>query len=138
MVNEQISWMFYGYRSPAGRKDVQEWFDSLLDEERDEAKDVLAYLQKVPSKLWVEPDFKHLDQDISEVRFRVSVLKRIYRIYGAFWPEKTRHVYTLLIGKNKKVDNDRQGKKEAVERLKRLRRKEATIHEFDFEAGINR
>jgi len=48
---ETVSWTFYGYRTPAGGKEVQEWFDMLLEEERDEARDVLGYLQVQPIHL---------------------------------------------------------------------------------------
>jgi len=133
-MSDEISWTFYGYVTPAGSPDVQNWFDGLLAEEQDEAKDVLAYLQRLPSHLWVKPEFERLDHDVSEIRFKVNVLhiQRIYRIYGAFWPERRRHSYTFLIGKDKKVDNDRRGKREAIERLKRLRNGQATIKEFEF------
>ena len=136
MVDE-ISWTFYGYVTPAGGPDVQDWFNSLLPEERDEATDVLAYLQRLPSHLWVKPDFDRLDHDVSEIRFKVNVLhvQKIYRIYGAFWPEKRRHSYTFLIGKDKKVDNDRRGKKDAIRRLQNLRNGRATVREFKFEEG---
>jgi hypothetical protein len=134
MVVEKVSWTFYGYITPNGRKDVQEWFDGLLDEEIEEVRDVLGYLQPQPRHLWGKPEFDTLDHDISEIRLKINVLhaQTTYRIYGAFWPEKRRHSYTLLVGKNKKVDNDRRGKREAIERLKRIRRNEATIHEFKF------
>lgn len=130
---EEVVWTFYAYVTPAGGKDVQEWFDGLSEEERDEAGDVIRYLQNLPKHLWVKPDFEPLDHDISEVRFKVNVLhaKRIYRIYGCFWPEKHRHCYAFLIGKDKKVDNDRHGKGEAIARLKRLRRGEAAVEKFN-------
>src|SRR6266568_9357454 len=96
---DEISWTFYGYVTPAGGRDVQDWLNALSEEERDEARDVLVYLQKLPRNLWPESDFKLLDGDVSEIRFKVSILhiRRIYRIYGAFWPEKVRHSYTFLI-----------------------------------------
>ena len=133
-MTDEISWTFYGYETPARSRDVQDWFDGLLREEQDAAKDILAYLQALPRRLWSKPDFGLLDHDISEVRVKVNVLhvQRIHRIYGAFWPEGQRYSYTFLIGKDKKVDNDRRGKKEAMKRLKQLRRGEAAIHEFKF------
>ncbi len=136
---DEISWTFYGYRTPAGRPDVQEWFDELHEEEKDEVRDRLAYLQKLAKASWGKPAFEPLGDEISEVRIKVNVphLKAIYRIYGAFWPEGRRYCYTLLLGKDKKVDNDRRGKREAIKRLQRLRRGEATIHEFKFEKGPN-
>jgi hypothetical protein len=120
--------------TPNRRADVQEWFNALSEDEKDEGRDVLAYLQHQPRHLWGRGGFEVLDHDISEVRFKVNVLhvQRIYRIYGAFWPERQRYSLTFLIGKDKKVDNDRKGKKEAIDRLARLRRGEATIHEFKF------
>jgi hypothetical protein len=137
-VPEKVVWRFYGYQTPALGRDVQEWFDSLLEVEREEALDVAAYLQLTPRHLWGKPHFEPFDADISEIRFKVGVLKRIYRIYGAFWPEGKRYCYTFLLGKNKKVDNDRRGRNEAIERLKRLRRREATVHEFEFEKKPDR
>ena len=134
MAVENISWTFYGYVTPNGRRDVQEWFDALRPEEQDEARDVLTYLQRLPRHSWRKQDFDILDHDISEIRFKVNVLhvQRIYRIYGAFWPAGRRHSYTFLIGKDKKGDNDRRGKHEAIQRLRMLRNEETTIHEFEF------
>jgi hypothetical protein len=137
---DAISWTFHGYTTPAGGCDVQEWFEDLKVEEQDEVRDRLAYLQKLAPSAWGKPAFEPLGDEISEIRIKISVphLQAVYRIYGAFWPEGRRYSYTLLLGKNKKVDNDRRGKREAIERLKRLRRGEATIHEFEFERGIDR
>jgi hypothetical protein len=137
---EKVVWKFYGYRTPNLREDVQEWFDSLSDEERDETTDVFGYLQPLPKTMWGKPEFEPLDHGISEIRIKVNALNHrvIYRIYGAFWPERQRYSYTLLVAKNKKVDNDRRGKKEAIARLKQLERKEATIHEFKFEKEPDR
>jgi hypothetical protein len=118
-------------RHPGWGRDVQHWFDALLDDERDEAKDTLVYLQVQPRHLWNKPEFEAFDADISEVRFKV--LKKVFRIYGAFWPEGRRLSYTFLLGKNKKRSNDQDGKREAEKRLKRLRSGEANVHEFEFE-----
>jgi hypothetical protein len=78
------------------------------------------------------PEFEAFDADVSEIRFKASAASKIYRIYGAFWPEGQRYSYTFLLGKNKKVDNDKKGKREAEKRLKRLRAGKAKIHEFKF------
>lgn len=111
---------------------LQEWFDGLYVDARYEALDVLGYLQRLPRHLWHGPQFEALDADLSEIRFRVGSLSQWYRMYGTFWPEERRYSYTLLLGKEKKVKNDTKGKKEARERLKKLRNKEATIHVFRF------
>ena len=55
MADEKISWRFYGYVTPGGGCDVQEWFDSLSEDERDEARDAIGYLQVQPRRLWNKP-----------------------------------------------------------------------------------
>ena len=102
---QTLSWTFYGYRTPAGGRIVQEWFDGLLEDERDEARDTLAYLQKLPRSQWVKPEYFPLGDGLSEVRFTVNTLKRIYRIYSCFWPKGKRFSYTFLLGNNKKLSN---------------------------------
>jgi hypothetical protein len=145
MPFEAVQWTFYGYVTPAGGKDVQDWFDELPEESRTEAKEVLGYLQALPRHLWKKPEFELLDHDISEIRFKVNVEheQHIYRIYGAFWPEHQRHSFTFLVGKDKKIDNDRRGKKEAIKRLKKLKlppasNERGSIHEFEFEGEFDR
>jgi hypothetical protein len=135
MGEENIEWRFYGYvtPAPAKAKDVQVWFDSLTEEEKDDARDVLGYLRVQPRHLWREPGFKSFDPEISEIRFKANTTKKAYRVYGAFWPAGKRLSYTFLIGKNKKVNNDQDREKEAQKRLKRLQRGEASVHEFKFE-----
>jgi hypothetical protein len=140
MAFEKIKWTFYGYVTPAGGEDVQDWFDELPEEAQTEARDALVYLQQLPRTQWVRPKFALLDDDITEIRFKVNIEheQRTYRIYGAFWPEGQRHSFTFLIGKDKKVDNDMRGKREAIKRLKLLRNERGTIHEFKFEEEPDR
>jgi len=137
MAIEKAKWTFYGYVTPAGGKDVQEWFRGLPEAAQDEARDALGYLQQLPSNEWGRPAFAPLGDDIGEIRFKVNVEheQRTYRIYGTFWPEGQRHSFTFLIGKDKKVKNDKRGKREAIRRLKKLklpRTEGGTIHEFEF------
>ena len=130
--DEIVNWGFYGYVTPGGQRDVQDWFNDLAAEERDEALDVLGYLQPLPLCLWNKPEFEHLGDGLSEIRFKVNLLNKIYRLYGCFWPEERRYSYTFLLGKEKKVKNDQHGKEEARKRKERLARKEATVHVFKF------
>jgi hypothetical protein len=137
MALETVKWTFYGYVTPAGGKDVQEWFDGLPEEAQDEARHTLVYLQQLPPNQWSRPEFAPLGDDIAEIRFKVNVehQQHTYRIYGTFWPEGQRHSFTFLIGKDKKVKNDKRGKKEAVKRLKKLklpRYEGGIVHEFEF------
>ena len=137
MGEEKIVWGFYGYQTPAEGKPVQDWFNGLSEDEKDEAKDVIGYLQFLPRHLWTKPDFEAFDSDISEIRFKVGSLKKIYRIYGTFWPETRRYSYTFLVGKEKKVSNDKTGKKLARDRFGKLKSKEASAHGFRFSQELN-
>jgi hypothetical protein len=132
MVSEPISWTFYGYLTPNGGREVQDWFANLLEEEKDGARDTLGYLQAEPPHLWRKPEFSLLGDGLSEIRFRVSSLNRTYRIYGCFWPIGMRHSYTLLLGADKKVGNPRHDIAEARKRKRRLESEEVSVHEFEF------
>lgn len=140
---EEVLWSFYGYETPARGRIVQDWFDALLSEEKDEVIDTLGYLQRLPLRLWGEPEFKPLGGGLSEIRFKVSCLNEIVRIYGFFWPELPKEKdrqpgvkyypsYTFLNGKDKKVKNDRAGKEEARRRMRLVERKVARVHAFKF------
>ena len=62
----------------------------------------------------------------------MSSLNLTVRIYGAFWPAEERFTYTFLYGGNKKVTNDKRGKKEAARRKRLLENGGSSIHEFKF------
>jgi hypothetical protein len=129
---EIVRWAFYGYVTPAGRREVQDWFNALTDPEKDEIRDVLMYLQPLPLRLWGKPEYEMLGDGLSEIRVKVGALNKTIRIYGCFWPERQRCSYTFLLGKEKKVKNDEGGKKDARKRKGALGRGEATVHEFEF------
>ena len=129
---ENVSWTFYGYRTPGGGREVQEWFDALFEEERDEARDTFSYLQVLPPQDWGKPEYFPLGEGLSEIRFKVNALNRIYRVYGFFWPEGKRFSYTFLLGRDKKVSNPRQDIAEARKRKKQVESGKASIHEFEF------
>ena len=129
---EQVSWTFYGYQTPAGGKEVQEWFNGLLEEEKDEAGDTIGYLQKLPVDQWGKPKFAPLGDGLSEIRFKVNTVNKFVRIYGCFWPKGRRFSYSLLLGAEKKKKNPRRDVAEARKRMSRLERDEASVHEFEF------
>src|SRR5437879_6324538 len=106
-----VRWDFFGYQTPAEGKPVQEWYDELSQEAKNEATDVIAYLQVLPRHQWTKPEFEAFDADISEIRFKVGSLKKVYQIYGTFWPATRRYAYTFLVGKEKKIKNDKRGTK---------------------------
>lgn len=134
MADDGVTWAFCGYVTPAGNREVQEWFWAQDEEVRDEIVDVLTYLQKLPRHLWRLPEFDAFDPDISEIRIKVGSVNRLYRIYGTFWPVGERYHYTFLLAKNKKVNKDKRGETEARNRLKRLRSGEAVVHIINFES----
>ena len=130
-ARELWNWTFRGYEtSPHGNRLVQEWFDSLPEEAKDEARDVLGYLQHRPISEWRRPTFAPLEDGISEIRFKASKVR--YRIYGYFGPTGFRQSYTFLHGTDKKVSNDKQGKHAAKGRMGDIERALARIHEFEF------
>lgn len=140
---EEVVWQFFGYETPAGGHIVQEWFDALLPEEKEEALDTLGYLQTLPLHLWSKPEYEPLGDGLSEIRFKVNSLNEVVRIYGFFWPhlpkEKDRHpgvryypAYTFLLGKDKKVKNDKAGVKEARKHKRLIELGKARVHAFKF------
>src|SRR5258708_2446563 len=116
MKPDEICWAFYGDVTPAGGREVQEWFDALTDPEKDEVRDVVGYLQVLPLRLWDKPEYERLGDGLSEIRLKVNLLNKTYRTYGCFWPGGERFSYTFLLGKEKKVKNDERGKEEARKR----------------------
>jgi hypothetical protein len=126
MTDESV-WTFYGFCSAAGNELVQDWFDSCDEEVRDEIRDSLLYHEKLERHLWKRPGFDELGAEgISEFRFKV--LSATWRIYGDYGPK--RHEYTFLHGDEKKVKNDKTGKRVAKERKKLLEQGKASVHEF--------
>ncbi len=136
-------WEFFGFESWAEGRPVQDWFDKLSLEARDEIVDLVSYLAVRPSGQWATPEFDPLDGEggVSELRpqdIRCDEGSLTYRIYGVGgYPAK--RSYTFLHGTRKEVKNDQEGKEIARRRLKELLRDkgkphpQAGIHKFDFE-----
>jgi hypothetical protein len=123
-------WKFRGYTTAAGNRVVQDWYyDELDEDDRDLIRYRINHLANIERHLWKEPGFKYLDKDLSEIRRQSSA--GALRLYGNF-PED-RHTFTLLHGVYKQASNDKIGKGIALARLKLLRQKIGTTHEFDFE-----
>jgi len=137
-------WTFLGFESLGEGQPVQFWFDKLTEEHRDEIKDVLAFLQVTPRAEWEELPGHPFDPligegGISEIRFKpIKCLRGIfyYRIYG-FFGARQEESYKFLHGTNKKVKNDRHGKKIAKRRLLEIQEKKATLHKFSLDKEIS-
>jgi phage-related protein len=134
MSGEAWNWTFYGFQTPGQNRPVQEWYDSLPDalpsDARNEIKDILAYLQVTPNSQWGKPEFSPLGDGLFEIRYEDA--DYWYRIYGCYWPDGVRQVFTFLHATTKKVKNDTDGKSLARKRKAQLQRQEATIHKFKF------
>lgn len=124
-------WTFYGFQTAAQNRPVQDWFDALPDDPRNEIKDIFVYLQKTPNTQWGKPEFAPLGEGLFEIRYADEAYW--YRIYGCYWPTSIRQAFTLLHATTKKVKNDTDGKSLAEKRRGQLQRREATVHEFNFE-----
>jgi hypothetical protein len=103
---------------------------AFSDTARNEIKDVLGYLQVLPNSQWAKPEFAPLGDGLFEIRQQDA--DYWYRIYGCYWPQGVRQVFTFLHATTKKVKNDTDGKKLAGKRKSQLERGEATIHKFKF------
>lgn len=126
---------FAGYVSEAGGRVVQEWYDSLPEVERDEIKDTLNYLGSIPPTQWRRPEFDKLDSPLHEIGCRASEKNHWIRIYGAF-DRRIRGRFIFLLGTaEKKVRNDKTGKKKALERWNLLEQRKAKTHDFVIESG---
>lgn len=126
-------WKFFGYCTPAGSRHVQQWFDGLDEDSKDEIKDTIGYMEHLEISAWRKPEFMPIDKGLSEIRCKVAALNHHVRIYGTFAPQGNRYSYTFLLGTTaKKVRNDAASISEARRRLARLSARTVTCHEFEF------
>lgn len=129
-------WTFEGFCTEAGGKPVQDWYyRELTVDERDLLRDRIRYLENLERHLWKLPCFGPAGEELWEIRRDTA--NGWLRIYGFFHPDK-RRCFVLLNGKDKNVRNDLKGKRVARERLKLLKQKKGTTHEFSFEERTSR
>jgi len=125
------NWRFFGFQWLNDNKPVQDWFDGLLDDAKEELRDTIGHLQHLPPHLWKKPQFDPLTgEDVTEVRFETAT--HFYRIYGYYGPKGQRQSFTFLLGNDKKIRNDTKGKREASKRRGYIERGEAKVHRFEF------
>lgn len=123
-------WSFFAF-IPA----VQDWFDGLEAESKDEIRDTLTYIGNLEFHLWGK-SFEPLGDGLCEIRVRVSSLNKWIRLYGYFYPE--RHQYTITHANEKKVKNAKRDKRLARERKSDIDRNRGLINVFNFEADDTR
>jgi hypothetical protein len=129
---------FHGIDVEGEGRVVQDWFNSLILDAREEFLNLALHLERLPMGLWRRPDFDPLEGEggISELRpkdIRCDDGKITYRIYG-LRGHPNKNSYTFLHGTAKDVKNDVEGKEFAKWRAAQLARGEAQTHKFDFAA----
>lgn len=134
---------FFHFESAKDGRPVQDWFNNLFADHRDEVKDRLSYLASLPSGAWEDPLFDPLigEGGISEIRFKEIKCVRgkfCYRIYGFFGQEDEQgeESYNFLHVVNKDRRNDRHGKTIAKNRLRELQNAEATLQPFNMDSDF--
>ncbi|MFC5864265.1 type II toxin-antitoxin system RelE/ParE family toxin [Acidicapsa dinghuensis] len=127
---------FAGFVSEAGGRLVQEWYDDLPEEEKEEIQDTLNYLASIPPAQWKRPEFDKLDKGLHEIGCRVCAKNHWIRIYGIFDPQRRGRFIFLYGNAEKKVKNDTRGKNKSLERASLLKQGKASTHEFVIEAGV--
>jgi hypothetical protein len=132
-MNKPTLSTFAGYVSEAGGWLVQEWYDGLPEEERDEIKDTLNYLARLHPSQWRRPEFDKLESPLHEIGCKANAKKHWIRIYGVF-DKKQRGRFIFLYGnEGKKVKNDKAGKQKALARLSLMEQGKASTHGFVIE-----
>jgi hypothetical protein len=125
-------WTFAGYVTEAGRRIVQEWYDSLPEEEYEELLDTLNYLADI--EIWKRPEFDKVAKPLHEIRSKANVANHEIRVYGIFHPT-IRRCFIFLHGVTaKKQDHDKNGQDVALARLRLLNQRKASTHEFVIES----
>ena len=115
---------------------VQEWYDSLQQEEHYELLDTVNHLASMPITEWRRPHFDKVDSPLCEIRCTAKKANHEIRVYGVF-DSKVRGRFVMLYGNEaKKKNRDTAGQQMALKRLRLLENGKATTHEFVFEKGI--
>jgi hypothetical protein len=132
MSYDAWNWRFFGLMWLTENRPVQEWFDLLPEDAKEEARDTFGYLQHLPIACWKKPQFDPLKgEEVNEVRFETAT--HFFRVYGYYGPNALgRQAYTLLLGHDKQTRNDKAGKREATKRKRSIERGDARVHQFEF------
>src|SRR5580658_4651072 len=100
---------FHGIDVRGEGRVVQEWFDGLMLEAREEILNLVLHLESLPMGLWRRPEFATLqgEEPLSELRpddVRCDEGIFFYRIYGLKgYPDS--NSYTFLHGTDKDAKN---------------------------------
>jgi hypothetical protein len=121
---------FAGYVTEARTRIIQEWYDALPDEERDEVQDTLNYLGETPITDWRRPEFDKVRDPLREIRCKANKKNHEIRIYGVFDSSIRGRFIMLHATEAKKKSNDTAGQDLAIKRLSLISQRKASTHEF--------
>jgi hypothetical protein len=127
-------WSFAGYVTEAGKRIVQNWYDSLPHEEREELQDLLNYASDI--ELWKRPEFDKVSKPLHEFRVKANIANHEVRLYGVFDPNVRRRFIFLHGVTAKKRDRDKKGQDLALSRWSLIKQGKASTHEFAIESGF--
>lgn len=124
---------FAGYVSEAGGCLIQDWYDGLTVEERDEIKDTLNYLVSIPITEWRRPEVDKVVSPIVEIRCKAPKLNHTIRLYGVFDENIRARFIILHATESKKKASDKTAQKLALKRVASVNSRKASTHEFSFQ-----
>jgi hypothetical protein len=123
------SWMFLAFASEMGVRYLDDWVETLDQDEENEFAAILEGLQVLPRHLWQRPQFAMLGQQyrgVGEIRFKVA--RKQFRVFGFFGPRPMQ--FTLLHACGKQRSNLRHDMTLAARRKGMLERGQGTVYEF--------
>lgn len=124
---------FAGYVSEAGTRLIQEWYDGLPEEEREELQDTLNYLSNIPVTSWKRPEFDKVAAPLHEVRCKANKKNHIIRVYGVFDSKVRGRFVFLAVNVSKKTKKDADTQALALKRWSLVNQGKASTHEFVIE-----
>jgi hypothetical protein len=124
---------FAGYVSEAGGLLVQDWYDGLTVEERDEIKDTLNYLVSIPITDWRRPEVDKVASPIVEIRCKATKTNHMIRLYGVFDSNVRARFIILHATEAKKRGSDQKAQKLALKRTVAVNSRKVSTHEFSFQ-----
>jgi hypothetical protein len=118
-------WTFAGYITEAGGRILQEWYDTLPENQYEDFQDQLNYL--ADTEVWKRPEFDKVAPPLHEIRINET------RVYGVFHPGRRRCFLFLHGVTAKKKKHDKKGQDVALAHLALLKQGKARTHEFVIE-----
>lgn len=122
-------WEFWAYESERRARYLNDWTDTLNDEEFNEFIATLEGLQVLPRHLWLRPQFTMLGAQypaVGEIIFKKN--RKQFRVYGFFGPKYMQ--FTILHACVKQRPNLRHDMDMAARRKRLLEAGQGAVYEF--------